>query len=69
MWNHSGAAARPPPGEKTTVVLGEDYLGGCSHHSLADFKAGGYFRDMVAEAIGEARAHAGRLASVKLRAA
>lgn len=50
-------------------VLGEDYLGGCSYHSLADFKAGGYFRDMVAEAIGEARAHAGRLASVKLRAA
>jgi hypothetical protein len=50
-------------------VLGEDYLGGCSYHSLADFKAGGYFRDMVAEAIGEARAHVGRLASVKLRAA
>ena len=40
-----------------------------SYHSLADFRAGGYFRDMVAEAIGEARAHVGRLASVKLRAA
>lgn len=37
------------------LVLGEDYLGACSYHGLSDFKSGGYFRDMVAEAISDAR--------------
>lgn len=36
-------------------VLGEDYLGGCSYHGLDDFRRGGYFTDMVREAISEAR--------------
>lgn len=36
-------------------VLGEDYLGACSYHGLADFRTGGYFADMVREAIREAR--------------
>jgi hypothetical protein len=37
------------------LVLGEDYLGGCSYHSLKDFRRDGYFRDMVREATREAR--------------
>lgn len=40
-------------------VVGSDYLGGCSYHSLADFIApgpNGYFRDMVRAAVAEARA-------------
>jgi hypothetical protein len=50
-------------------VLGEDYLGACSYHSLADFKADGYFRDMVGVAIAEARQHLARLAALNVRAA
>lgn len=37
------------------ILLAEHYLGACSYHGLADFKAGGYFRDMVREVIAEAR--------------
>ena len=48
------------------VVLGADYLGGCSYHGLTDFKAGGYFRDMVRSAVEEARAKLVR-ASVGIR--
>jgi hypothetical protein len=44
-------------------VLGEDYLGGCSYHDLADFKSGGYFRDMVATAIDEARSKLSRMSA------
>ena len=46
-------------------VLGEDYLGGCSYRSLKDFTApgGGYFRDMVHEAVREARAKLNRMAA------
>lgn len=37
-------------------VIGEDYLGGCSYHSLADFTApGGYFQSMVRLACYDAR--------------
>jgi hypothetical protein len=45
------------------VVLGRDYLGGCSYRSLSDFIAPGpgYFRDMVREAIGEARGTLARM--------
>jgi hypothetical protein len=43
-------------------VLGEDYLGACSYHGLSDFKSGGYFRDMVASAIEEARGKLERMA-------
>lgn len=42
-------------------VLGEDYLGGCSYRNLEDFRTGGYFRDMVAEAVREARGTLGRM--------
>lgn len=50
-------------------VLGEDYLGGCSYHDLEDFKSGGYFRDMVREAISEARGKLARMADgINLRA-
>jgi hypothetical protein len=45
------------------IVLGEDYLGGCSYHNLKDFKNGGYFRDMVSEAISQARGSLARLAA------
>src|SRR4051812_27979951 len=38
------------------LVLGDDYLGGCSYDNLEDFmQPGGYFRDMVREAIRRAR--------------
>lgn len=37
------------------VVLGKDYLGACSYLDFADFRRGGYFRDMVNEAISETR--------------
>lgn len=43
-------------------VLGEDHLGGCSYHGLKDFmEPGGYFRDMVSEAISEARGKLARM--------
>jgi hypothetical protein len=42
-------------------VLGEDYLGGLSYHGWADFKSGGYFRDMVSEATKEARGSLARM--------
>lgn len=42
-------------------VLGEDYLGGCSYHDLADFRRDGYFRDMVNEATREAKQKLARM--------
>lgn len=42
-------------------VLGEDYLGCCSYRNLEDFRTSGYFRDMVHEAIREARGHIARI--------
>lgn len=47
-------------------VLGEDYLGGCSYHGLKDFREGGYFRDMVSQAINEARGMARMASTVKV---
>lgn len=44
--------SRTPGGE----VLGEDYLGGCCYESVAAFlAAGGYYEDMIGEAIGRAQ--------------
>lgn len=41
---------------KRRLVVGEDFLSGCSYSSLAGFmQPGGSFRDMVREAIWEAR--------------
>jgi hypothetical protein len=51
---------------KRIIVLGENYLGGCSYHDLNDFKRDGYFRDMAAEAIAEARGKLARM-SVGIR--
>jgi hypothetical protein len=51
-------------------VIGEDYLGGCSYHSLEDFTApGGYFRDMIASACADARRTVGKFRNCPLRAA
>ena len=51
-----------------TRLLGEDYLGGCSYHSLEDFKVSGYFRDMVSEAVREARGTLARMSATDVRA-
>jgi hypothetical protein len=41
---------------KADVVLGHDFLGGCCYESAKDFVTpDGYYPDMVAEAIAEAR--------------
>lgn len=41
---------------KAGVELGADYLGGCCYESAEDFMAeGGYWEDMVSEALEEAR--------------
>lgn len=47
------------------LVLGENYLGGCSYHSLEDFIApgSGYFRDMVHEAVREAKEKIARISA------
>ena len=45
------------------LVLGEDFIGGCSYEDLKSFRSDGYFRDMVAEAISEARGKLSRLCS------
>lgn len=52
-----------------TRLLGEDYLGGCSYHSLQDFirPDSGYFRDMVGEAIREARGALARMRETGIR--
>lgn len=51
-------------------LLGADYLGGCSYHSLKDFirPGSGYFRDMVGEAIREARGTLARMNATGVRA-
>lgn len=43
------------PDGKGSVVLGEDYLGGCLYESASDFMASGYYDDMVSMAIENAR--------------
>lgn len=56
LWNHD--------------VIGEDYLGGCSYNSLDDFiQPGGYFRDMISEAISDARKTVSRFRNCPLRSA
>lgn len=37
--------------EQGIKVSGSDYLGGCSYKNEADFRSGGYFEDMVEEAV------------------
>ena len=38
-----------------SVVIGEDYLGGCLYESVSDFIASGYYDDMVQAALNNAR--------------
>lgn len=38
-----------------SVVIGEDYLGGCLYESVSDFLGCGYYDDMVSMAIENAR--------------
>jgi hypothetical protein len=51
--------------EKHGIEIGADYLGGCAYDSPEDFctgeNRGGYFRDMVREAVSDARANLARL--------
>jgi len=49
-------------------ILGEDYLGGCSYLSLDDFirPGPGYFRDMVREAVSEARGKLSRMGGMRV---
>ena len=46
-----------------TSLHADAYLGGCSYESADDFKAGGYYDDMVAEALAELQAEAGTIAA------
>ena len=41
--------------KKGRLTLGADYLGGCCYESVSDFVRGGYYDDMVNEALREAR--------------
>ena len=43
------------PDGKASVVIGEDYLGGCLYESARDFMASGYYEDMVQAALDNAR--------------
>jgi hypothetical protein len=38
-----------------SVVIGEDYLGGCLYESVSEFLASGYYDDMVSMAVENAR--------------
>lgn len=40
---------------KAGVLLGNDYLGACCYETARDFVGPGYYEDMVAEAIAQAR--------------
>ncbi len=49
---------------KAGVVLGTDYLGACCYDNPSDFvEQSGYYEDLVAEAISQARAKLAELAS------
>ena len=41
--------------KKAGVTLGVDYLGGCCYRSIEEFMQGGYYADMIVEAMTEAR--------------
>lgn len=41
--------------KKAGVTLGADYLGGCCYASVDDFITGGYYEDMVAGGLSQAR--------------
>jgi hypothetical protein len=43
------------PDGKASVVIGEDYLGGCLYESVGEFLASGYYDDMVSMAVENAR--------------
>ena len=52
-----GAVERPGYVSQTLKGLhGDDYLGGCDYASAEDFRAGGYYDDMVAEALADLQA-------------
>ena len=61
----------------TGTSLGEDYLGGCIYADIAEFQDhrgangrwGSYFKDMIGEAIAEARKQVATLGNIKLRVA
>lgn len=38
---------------KFAGLEGADYLGACSYNNIADFKAGGYYEDMIDRALDE----------------
>jgi hypothetical protein len=43
------------PDGKASVVIGEEYLGGCLYESVSDFLDRGYYEDMVQAALDNAR--------------
>ena len=49
-----------------SVVIGEDYLGGCLYESVSDFIASGYYNDMVSMAVENARNFIDSLQSVEV---
>ena len=55
----------------TGAELGADYLGGCIYESALQFRqqVGGYFTDMIHEAITSARREVSKLQNITLRAA
>ena len=57
------------PKDKKAQEIASQYLGCCCYQTPKDFIEGGYFRDMVREAIREARNHFKELSIPKLRAA
>lgn len=49
--------------------LGTDYLGGCVYRDAGAFRGDGYFRDMVREAVTQARRNLYRLQALPVREA
>ena len=50
--------------KKAGITLGADYLGGCCYESVSDFVRGGYYKDMINEAMREARKTISELVAV-----
>jgi hypothetical protein len=50
--------------KKAGITLGADYLGGCCYESVSDFVRGGYYEDMINEAMREARKTISELVAV-----
>ena len=47
------------------VLIGTDYLGGCIYADPMGFRGDGYFRDMVRQAIKDARAFLGAMPTLR----